>query len=243
MCRSLFVTGAFCVLAANATSAADFPVRGAIPAAGIACPAQAFNGWYAGVSGGGTVWTADRNDQDAFTGESAGYVQKRSGPVGGGQIGYNMARCNTHVTTRLNPNLFGVDQSITSGFNGLIAGTFRTGVVLDNVMFYLSGGTAVARFNTTYFSAAVPFTATTSINEWRWGWAAGFGADVLLSDRISLRSELLYVEFPDKEYRQQVTPLAGVPPLAFANFTHSDAAMVTKIGLNVQLGPVTSSRR
>ncbi len=177
-----------------------------MPAAGTLCPAAAFNGWYAGVNGGGLAWTANRTDQDAFVSEAASYVQNKNGWLGGGQLGYNYARCNivfgvelegdwsnTNVTTSFLPNAGGLDLRVQRKFNGIITGKYRTGFVLENVMLYVAGGAAAARFDTNYIvgGPAAPFIASTEINQWRYGWTADFGTDVALTDRLTLRSEVM----------------------------------------------------
>src|SRR5690349_8192433 len=116
MNRVLVAAAVMGALGASVANAADFPVRTVMPV-GTACPAAQFNGWYAGLNAGGVAWTANRTDQDAFVSEAASYVQNKSGWVGGGQLGYNYARCNvlfgvevegdwsnTSVTTSFLPN-------------------------------------------------------------------------------------------------------------------------------------------
>jgi hypothetical protein len=67
---------------------------------------------------------------------------------------------------------------------------------------------------------------------------------VALTERLTLRSEVMYANFPDREYRQFIIPVAppGVAPF-FSNFTHSDSMWISKIGLSYQFGPVSSYRR
>ena len=69
-------------------------------------------------------------------------------------------------------------------------------------------------------------------NQWRWGLVAGFGAEWAWTDRVSIRSEVLYVDFPDRERRFLFTAV----PATFANFTESDSMWISRIGLNVKLG-------
>jgi opacity protein-like surface antigen len=75
-------------------------------------------------------------------------------------------------------------------------------------------------------------------SEWRWGLAAGFGAEWAWSDRVSIRSEVLYVDFVDRERR-----VLFAPPATFANFTDSDSMWISRIGINVRLGdPAVAAR-
>ena len=61
--------------------------------------------------------------------------------------------------------------------------------------------------------------------------AAGFGVEWALSDRVSIRSEVLYVDFLDHSKRFLLAA-----PTTFATFTESDSAWISRIGLNVKLG-------
>jgi outer membrane immunogenic protein len=140
---------------------------------------------------------------------------------------------NTSVTTRLLPNSPGIDARVTSRFPGLMTARVRSGLVLDNLMIYLTGGVAVADFQTTYSfaTAAPPFAASTDISEWRWGWVTGLGTEWAWSERISITSEVLYVDVRDREQQRLIVPTAGGAPF-FSNFTHSDSMWISKWGLN-----------
>jgi outer membrane immunogenic protein len=237
------------VLLASAAGAADLALAPVLPAAGAGCPAYRFQGLYAGLNVGGLAWTANRTDQDAFISAAATQVQKQSGFVGGGQVGYSWSRCNSlfgveldgdwtnaSITMRFLPNTPGLDARLTSRFPGLITGRVRSGLVLDNLMIYLTGGFALASFRTTYSlaTAAPLFAASTEISEWRWGWVTGLGTEWAWSERISITSEVLYVDVPDRERAQLIVPTAGGVPF-FSNFTHGDSIWISKFGLNVKL--------
>jgi hypothetical protein len=56
----------------------------------------------------------------------------------------------------------------------------RTGVVLDNVLLYVTGGLAYARFNrdfTVLENGPPPVSAVFSSSRTRWGWTAGVGSE------------------------------------------------------------------
>ena len=66
---------------------------------------------------------------------------------------------------------------------------------------------------------------------------AGFGAEWAWTDRVSIRSEVLYVDFVDRENR-----FLFAPPAGFANFTESDSMWISRIALNYKFGaPVAAS--
>jgi opacity protein-like surface antigen len=118
----------------------------------------------------------------------------------------------------------------------------RTGVVLDNVLLYLTGGVAAVRTRTTYHNAAtfgppfVPgtFTADGDVSDWRWGFVAGFGSEWAWTDRISFKSEVLYIKTRDREDRVNIVQNVGAP--FFTNYTSSDSIWVSRVGINVKLG-------
>jgi outer membrane immunogenic protein len=235
-------------LAAGAASAADIAIH---KAPVRSCAADKFRGGYVGINGGGVTWTANRTDQDEVLVDSATYVQKRWGAVIGGQIGYNWTTCNTlwgveldgdwssaRATTRLIPNAPFFNINIQSRFDGLATARTRAGLVLDDVLLYVTGGIAAGHFKTTYMNQflGIPgvvagFINQASSNEWRLGLVAGFGAEWAWTDRISIRSEVLYVDFVDREKR-----VLFAAPATFANFTNSDSMWISRVGVNFKFG-------
>jgi outer membrane immunogenic protein len=242
MKKLLLATTAVFALATDSSIAADLsrPVLKAAPMA-PPCAAARFQGGYVGISGGGVNYQANRTDQDEFLVDSATYVQKKWGGIVGAQAGYNWTTCNTlwgievdgswvgaKATTRLLPNNIGSDITITSRFDTLVTGRVRTGVVLDNLLLYVTGGVAAGHFKTDWNNG---FDGFATIKEWRWGWVGGFGTEWAWTPNVSLKSEVLYVDFVDREHR-----VLFVPPAGFANFTHSDSAWISRVGINVKFG-------
>jgi len=243
MMKRSFVLGAVmtCVLAGPAM-AADMPTKS--PTLRPVCAAAWWQGGYIGVNGGGVNYTANRTDQDEALADTATYVQKKWGGLVGGQVGYNWTNCNTlwgieidgswsntKVTTFLDPESRDDDLRITSRLNALVTGRVRAGAALDNLLLYVTGGVAAARINTTWVNG----DDVAEIKEWRWGWVAGFGTEWAFTDRISLRSEVLYVDFVDRQHR---VPFFD----SFRNFTHSDSAWIARVGLNVKFGGPVAAR-
>ena len=229
----------------GSAAAADYPVRGAVR---VGCPAAAFEGAYIGANGGGAWWSTNRTDQDAVVGEVTTYNQKTAAGIVGGQLGYNWARCNTLIgvevdgdwssaerTTQLIPNTPGVDVHLRSRFDAIWTARVRVGLAADNLLVYLTAGAAGAHFNTDWvnFTFAPPpvLLLQANISEVRWGFVGGFGTEWALSDRVSLRSEVLYADFTDREHSLLV---AGFGP---ADFTHGDSMWLARVGLNLRLGP------
>jgi outer membrane immunogenic protein len=226
-------------VAASSAGAADRTLPAKAPQS-RACTVNWYQGWYAGLNFGGVGYTAYRTDQDAQLINVATYTQKQTGLFGGGQIGYNWTTCHglfgievdgsagsVVASTGLLPNSTHADVSIASRFNGLVTARARTGIVVDNVLFFVTGGVGAVHTLTTYLNlASDQFT----FSDWRWGWVTGAGGELAVSSNISLRSEVLYVGVADRTYTF-VSPTLGL-----GNFTHSDSMWIARVGLNVKLG-------
>jgi outer membrane immunogenic protein len=249
MKKLLLATTAIVMLSAGAPAiAADMAVKAVRPLP-PPCAAARFSGGYIGVNAGFVNWTANRTDQDEVLVDTATYVQKKWGGLIGGQIGYNFTTCNTlwgieldgdwsrtNVSTQLIPNAPFFNINITSRFDGLVTARTRAGIVMDNLLIYVTGGLAAGHFRTTYLSAfnipgVIAVNNQADSSQWRWGFVAGFGTEWAWSDSVSIRSEVLYVDFADREQR-----FLFAAPATFANFTESDSMWITRIGLNWRFG-------
>jgi outer membrane immunogenic protein len=254
--KKLILATAAVMVVAGSASAADMAVKYRPEVK--RCAADWWRGGYIGVNGGGVNYTANRTDQDSFLFNGT-TVQQKWGWEVGGQIGYNWTTCNTvwgievdgqwaraDVTTRFAPNGafpgFTPDRTMNSRFDGLVTARARTGVVLDNLLLYVTGGVAAVHTRTTYHSAFtlsapfVPgsFTADGDVSDWRWGFVAGFGSEWAWTDRISLKSEVLYIQTADREDRVNIVQNVGAP--FFRNYTSSDSIWVSRVGINVKFG-------
>lgn len=222
--------------------ASDLPRAGA-PAG---CAAPRFAGWYAGLNAGGVNYAANRTDQDGVFGATATYVQKDWGVIAGAQAGYTFASCyalfggeidgswsNVKASTLLLPNTPG-EASIVTRFDGLITARTRVGVAFDRLAVFLTSGLALAHTNTTWSaSLGAPFNGEQAFNQWRWGWVAGFGSEWAWTERVTIRSEVLYVDLLDRSSSTLFYP--AVPQ--YAHFTHSDSFWISRMGLIVRFGP------
>jgi outer membrane immunogenic protein len=204
------------------------------------CTTNWYQGWYTGLNFAGVGYTASRTDQDAQLVNVATYTQRDTGYFAGGQLGYNWTTCHglfgievdgnagsVVASTGLLANSANADVSITSRLNGLVTTRARAGIVMDGVLLYVTGGVATAHTLTTYLNIAGD---QFSFNTWRWGWVVGVGGEFAVSGNISLRSEVLYVGVGDHSYTF-ISPTLGP-----GTFTHSDAAWIARVGLNVKLG-------
>jgi outer membrane immunogenic protein len=254
--KRLFVgmlASAALVAAAGGVSAADLPVK--TPSIPVPiCGAGIFHGFYVGGQVGTVGYRADRLDQDAYLGEVASYSATKDRWGGGAQVGYNYQCGNklwgfeadwmwtsTTATSRLLPNA-PVDLQIISRLQSFGTLRTRTGIIVDNVLLYITGGFAAARINTAWHNVnpAVPIAEELAFNDTRWGWTIGAGAEVALWDRWSIKSEALYIRLTEKSY-SAVSPTLGPPPFGF---THNDDIWTARVGLNYHFGwdPVVPAR-
>lgn len=242
MKKLLLVTTAIVGLGTTYASAADMPAKVAPAPCNCTCDAAQFGGWYLGVSGGGAKHIANRTDQDGFLNTEAGYTTDNWGGLIGGTLGYNFVKCRTmwgievdgswasvNKTMTFDPNSpVAAQETLTNRLDAILTARLRGGVALDNLLLYVTGGLAAARFRTTYTDfngGATPFD-TVTFSEWRWGWTAGFGTEWAWTPNLTLKSEVLYANFADREHSY------AFPGFGPATFTHSDAVWISRVGLN-----------
>jgi outer membrane immunogenic protein len=242
MKKLLLVTTAMVGFGATYVSAADMPVKVAPAPCNCTCDAAQFGGWYVGISGGGAKHIANRTDQDAFLNTEATIVTEKWGGIIGLTAGYNFVKCHTMWGVEIDASWANADRTITLDPNGGVAASetlrnrfdaiatarLRAGMAMDNLLLYVTGGLAVARFQTTYtdFNGGATPLDTFTFNETRWGWVAGVGTEWAWSPNLTLKSEVLYANFTDREHTN-IFPAFGP-----ATFNHSDAVWITRIGLN-----------
>jgi outer membrane immunogenic protein len=256
MKKLLLATTAFVALAAfGPAEAADLsrPVMKAPPVVRPAC-AQ-FGGFYLGGHVGATYYKHEYKDLDAF-----GFANIDALPftvsntdyawLGGVQAGYNwQTGCtvfgieadwswtNAKAESFHTDGEGGVTDSLNVESRMRWFGTVRarTGVVVDNLLIYATGGLAYARFNRdlTFFEDGIPGSEIFSQSRTRWGWTAGLGTEWAFTGNWSLKSEVLYMQFEKDEVR---FTSALIAPGVSTRFDHQDSAWVSKIGLNYRFG-------
>ena len=234
----------FAAFAAGSAVAADMPAKAPPAPCACTCDAAQFGGGYIGVSGGGVKHVANRTDRDEFLVDASTYVTEKWGGIVGGTLGYNWARCHTlwgieidgswasvNNTLTLHPNS-AFNQSLTNRLDAFLTARVRSGVAWDNVLLYLTGGVAAARFRTTwqdFNNGLTPFDSV-EFNEWRWGWVAGFGSEWAWTPNLTIKSEVLYANFTDRDHSFR---FASFGP---ATFKHSDSVWISRIGINYKWG-------
>jgi outer membrane immunogenic protein len=227
--------------------AANYPVKAA--AAPLRAPCSRFAGLHAGVSGGWAYHDKTWVDRDAWVDNfssdwAIGSVNTTdNGAVIGGELGYDWQR---------NCTVFGVvidgswaDLSTTKTYTPTAAavttltlenrvewfGTARTrtGVIVDDVLLYVTGGIAYANIknNFTVRDTAIPALESFSADRDRYGWVGGVGVEWAWTQNWSVKSEVLYIRF------NEVHTTANSPAGAqVVNFDNQDSLWVSRIGIN-----------
>jgi outer membrane immunogenic protein len=212
-----------------------------------------FGGFYAGLHGGtttlDTAWTDRDNWADRFSVDIAlGHVSREETGINvGGVLGYNRQRGCTIFGVEADINWTNADGSRTYTGNGNPAqlainlndevrwfGTLRTkaGIVVDNLMLYATGGLAFANVKHTWEAIdAGAFAEGFSISGTRFGWTAGVGSEWAWNERVSIKSEVLYIRL-EEDSKSFASAAAGFN----VNFDSQDTMWVSRIGLNIKLG-------
>jgi outer membrane immunogenic protein len=255
--KKLLVATAFVALAASSAGAADMAVKARpLPPPPPAC-AQ-FGGFYLGGHVGYGYYDHAWHDRDAWTREIDDDLQRsnvrtdRSGFIGGVQGGYNWQNNCTvfgvqvdYAWSNIRASVFETDGdlgaatdtlSVESRLKGLGTVRFRTGVVVDNLMLYVTGGVGWGYFNRTYTQTDVgaPGFETFATNKSKWAWVAGFGSEWAAWGNWSVQSEVLYARFERDEVTFTCAAAVTCTPggARTVRFEHQDSAWITKIGLN-----------
>jgi outer membrane immunogenic protein len=111
----------------------------------------------------------------------------------------------------------------------------RTGVVVDNLLLYVTGGLAYANIkrDTLFFEDNGPVQETFSRSKTRLGWTAGAGAEWAINHNWSLKSEFLYMQFEKDETTHTSQIFSEGAQFRLKN---EDSAWVGRIGLNYRFG-------
>jgi outer membrane immunogenic protein len=243
--------------AARESFAADMPV--AVKYAPPPRPACAqFGGWYVGAQGGWAYRDHKWSDRDGLgrgidTSLDGSISSTNDGFVGGATAGWNWQSGCTVFGVEADWSWSSLKISEYNTDNGLgLAldtatienkmrwfGTARTraGVVVDNLMIYVTGGLAFANFQNTwtFLNPSAGAAATFTSSDTQWGWTAGVGTEWAFAPNWTLKSEFLYMRFE----KDSVTALGvtgiGNPGQAY-RFDSENSVWVTRLGVNYRFG-------
>jgi opacity protein-like surface antigen len=215
--------------------AADMPAK-APPVSFNPCGATRFTGFYAGGNTGAVAYSASRNDLDGFLTDTNTYTSNNIGWTGGVQVGYDWQSCNSvfgvvadwnwaniSADTRDEPNdPADPGQGFQSKLRWFSTLRARTGLAVNDTLFYVTGGVAAARVKTTVTEGSNVNPEVTTFNKTRWGMALGGGAEFALGNNWTVNGEVLYLQFA----KQQVAGFSA------DRFDLNDNAWVARLGLN-----------
>ena len=184
--KKLFLAStALVALAAGSAAAADLPVAYKAPPPVRPACAQ-FGGFYLGANVGAGYATAHRNDDDGYFIDNAGHTIYGTGWNGGVQGGYNWQRGCTVFGVEIDcswssakstftdyPNYPFFIGTIDSNLKSFGTARTRTGIIVDDVMLYVTGGFAWGNVSNTYTRQPAPFNEQFSFSSTRWGWTGG----------------------------------------------------------------------
>jgi outer membrane immunogenic protein len=219
MKKFLLSTVALVALGASA-SAADLAPR-YTKAPTLVDPAYNWTGFYVGLHAGaassdGALTTQDTDNfffDDRFTN-----TFRKTGFIAGGQIGYNYqsgmsvfgfeadaSSLNVKSSfSGLDPFFTGKGNTATlsSSVDWLVTARARAGIVATPaLLLYVTGGLAVAGVNVSYRNSAIApgilLSNSLSVDQTRYGWTAGFGAEYALGGNWSVKAEYLRVMLGD----------------------------------------------
>jgi outer membrane immunogenic protein len=222
-------------------NAADMPTKAPVydPA-----PAISWTGFYAGINVG-AGWASSTESWtvpffNAAITNAAATTLRPSGAIGGLQLGYNYQIQSIVLgaeadfdetdigTQRQVPTPPFVNQ-VNENFSSHWLGTLRArlGIASDRLLFFGTGGLAVARVQ--LYDGVGFNTSSNSTDQTRSGWVVGGGAEWAFSRQWSLKSEYLYVNLGTITFNSLNSSIFGPTP---GLFSHRIDEQIARVGLN-----------
>lgn len=255
--KKLLLATVSLVALAGSAMAADLPVYKAAPV--VAAPGCAqFGGFYVGGNVGWKYYENKWHDKDYFGFDNAlNAAESDNGWTAGAQVGYNFqwhctvwgvvadwnwTNAEASSTYFYDPR-FPLDGSLNYNSKEKWYATLRTrsGIVVDNLMLYLTGGFAWAKFDRnlvySYGDAGGIWTQTFSNSKTKLGFVIGAGTEWAWTQNVSITSEFLYMGFEKDTPSFTCTPsfcgsYSGTP----FRYEFKDSEWVAKIGVNYRFG-------
>lgn len=176
-------------------------------AVNTAAGANAFSpGFCSGEAFGATPGAGCSNDKDGVTyGARIGYDSRMNNLVVGGLVEFAKSDAKDGTSGfSTTPAGYGVVRKLDYAISARARAGYTPG---GGALFYVTGGGSYAKINHRFFTT----NTTNSFDERRdgkmvWGWQAGGGGEVMLTDQISLGLEYLYNRFRDNKYSVDVGP-------------------------------------
>jgi outer membrane immunogenic protein len=176
-----------------------------------------------------------------LAGGGGGYNWQRNCTVFGIEIDYSWTSLKTSATET--DSDLGIDTdtlTVTSKIRGFGTARTRAGIVVDDLLLYVTGGLAFANFRreASQIDLNTPGTETFSSSKSRFGWTAGFGTEWAINANWSLKSEVLYASFSKDEQTFTCAAVITCGPATPEpkRIDNSDQVWITRIGLNYRWG-------
>jgi len=197
------VLGVLLTSIAGAAYAADLPAAAPYTKApAIVAPVNNWTGFYIGAMGGYGTESGSDAIKGGFAGGTLGYNWQFGQFVTGIEADGAWADISNSVTQPF----AGIPVTATAKIDALGTVRGRFGYAFDQVLFYGTGGLAVAD---TKLSASVP-GLTVSDSRTQTGWTAGAGIEWMFIPRWSLKAEYLFRSFGSENFFAGLVP-PGVP--------------------------------
>jgi outer membrane immunogenic protein len=212
-----------------------------------------FGGMYLGVNGGWAYLDQTWVDRDTWvdnfgTDWALGSVNStNNGGTAGAQVGYNWQHRCTVVGIEVDANWARLDSFKSYSAADVGVGTaltlnddlkwfgsarLRTGIVVDHLLLYVTGGVAHANIRHVFTVTDPGFsTESFSADSTRWGLAGGVGAEQAWADKWTFKTELLYFRFSE----ETTTAFSPAGP-GTVHFDNQDSMWVARVGLNYRFG-------
>ena len=251
--RRLLLLALIGAISMDAANAADVPGSGYPPAPLQRC--ANFGGFYVGGSLGWGYYDHTFSDRDGLgqsidnglpnsvnastnrvnLGPQAGYTFQSGCTVYGLEADWSWTKLTaSEHSLDGGQGLAGVTDSVTvtSRLNWFGTLRVRTGIVVDNLLLYATGGIAYANFDRTwaYFEDVSATTATYTAQKTLVGWTGGVGTEWAWSGNWSLKSEVLYMRFASDN-----TTVTGAAPIGVSGVPYrlgsQDSLWITRFSL------------
>ena len=250
MNQLLLATLSIGALMISVAKAADLPQKAPAPVAVAPACAQ-FGGWYVGVQGGfvshrheftnldnfglNLADHASRRRINGFVGPQAGWNWQWNCTVFGLQADWSWSGGNNE-TSFTGPNMTMTHEHRTRWFATARA---RSGVVVNNLLLYVTGGAAFANHRNENAFVATPFTDSFSQNRTRVGFAVGAGTEWTFGNNWSINTEFLFMSFERDTRAFNCTTVVMCSPFPVGTafrFEQQNEAWIGRIGLNYRFG-------
>jgi outer membrane immunogenic protein len=236
---------------ASAASAADLPVRKALPPPP---PVFSWNGFYVGVHVGSAWSTVESNLTAIDVGFPVNFSTGLNIPIsshningflGGVQAGYNWQLWGAGV--------FGVEtQWSWSDIDGTTpcivvfacktetkwVGTLaaRAGFTVDRALMYVKGGVAWAKSDYSIALNLPGLAISSAVSDTRVGFMWGAGVEYAFAQNWSAKIEYNYMDFRNESYNFPFTVNVGIPVTVNAHADIEQKLHLIKFGVNYRFG-------